>query len=123
MCFICSVNRQPLVARRDIEVWKVVHRDFTSAHQGFRWVVLQDNPTVPLVPVRMEADQMMRIHYGYHAFTTRVEASDELRYCLATRMFKSTGYRIIRCIIPNGATYYTTADVCVAERMIFMGIK
>lgn len=117
MCFIAQIDRAPKVAHKDIECYKVVHKSGKSLIMDWPWKSGEENPHVRIMPIYKELEGTLWIEAGYHAYTTRSEASLELAYRNANRRFEKKNYRIITCVIPKGTVYYAKEHNVVAEQM------
>jgi len=107
---------QPLVAKKNIEVWKILMNEGKSPYRHFKWEpgfhYYQDNGKLPK---NINGCWNIQIHAGLHAFVDEVTARKRRR-----EMFYYHNKHIVKMTIPKGAKYFlgTNGDI-VSTEMIY----
>lgn len=107
---------EPMVAREDIEVWKVLDSGSIAPHQAYRY---RRGLNVPDVPSRGVGDTGAEIGPGWlHAFRYRDWAIGEAELLSLTSWYDNDGkdrvFTAVRMLIPRGSKYYIgrDGDIC-----------
>ena len=111
MCF--TVHKRypnPLVAKRDIVCYKTMFSSpgkevFASMYRGFKYEIGKEYSLGKELRVRYETGDFTCVVYrdireGFHSFSNKKELSDAA----------SESYSRVKCIIPEGSTYYYNPD-------------
>lgn len=104
---------QPLIAKTDKTVWKVIGKHNLSMHRKKHY---SPNKLYQRVAFGYSSDSLniQYIEAGYHAFTSR---------CIARLKYYSNKeeYKLVKFTIPKGAKYYIGEDGDIVSNMIKSG--
>lgn len=108
MCLI-TTQKEPLIAEKDILVWKLINKNNVSLHQRFFY---SPNKLFPKVGLNIFSSCVhKRIFRGYHAFRSRDAARID-------RSYQCGDLKVVKFYIPKGAKYYIGDDNdIVADRI------
>lgn len=124
MCFITNILKQRIAnkevicykivrptktRRRKFRFWKKALVKATSIFRGYEYIPFKNNPTIKIVPDPYKTLFGIRysIDAGYHSF----------KY-LSGNYRDSSLYKIVKCIIPKGSTYYDNGKEYVSSNLI-----
>lgn len=98
MCLQISVAHhyplnKPLIASKDILVWKIISDENCSKYQGFQY---KPN-TVYKLSSQLKLANGREIAEGYHAYTSRQEARNH---------FFDVHHKVVKFVIPKGTEYF-----------------
>ena len=120
MCLIIDYDKhrdryKPLIADRDILVWKIIYDTNVSLYRGFQYIANTQYCTEEL-KVQFEHS----IHAGYHAYTTRETTRARVR-TFRKVLQKGVKIKIVKFTIPKGAKYYIGNNLDIVSNTIISG--
>lgn len=100
---------KPLIAKKDIEVFKVLNKDNTSIYKDFQYTkgfeYTNDKFTIDYIRFL----DRLNIHSGIHSCKTKS----------ATQIHKQDHHKVVKMIVPKGAEYFENDDEIVSNRLIW----
>ena len=116
---------KPLIADKDITVWKVMYKTNKSPYQGAAYVANHYCSMVRLKPVEVHfkgIDVVLHsatIEEGYHAFRIREVARKLIRGF--SYFFANNNYKLVKMVIPKGTRYYIGNKGDIVSEVIYTG--
>lgn len=116
MCLKIKSGTRLHIAKKDIEVYKLIGKNDVSVYRGFHYKPnTKYHLRFPLKPIlaRLDNGRRRTVERGYHSYIDHE--------CLGRCLGRGSRYKVVKFIIPKGAEYYVGADNDMVSTAIISG--
>lgn len=112
MCLITN-NSKPLIAKKNIAVYKILDKDMYSIFYGYEYKLNQLNKT----HINIEkAGHLFKINSGFHAYHNKIDVIDHF----FKHHLNHSYYMICKAVIPKGSEYYIGDDRDIVSNQLII---